>query len=258
MNVFEQFSLRDNVSIVTGAASGLGKAMAIALAQAGSNIVIADLNLEKAKETAAIIEKEGVKALAIPADVANSAQINSIVSETLRVFGKIDALFNNAGVTLHKPAENVTRDEWDKVITINLTSVFLMSQAVGKVMIQQKKGTIINTSSMSGIIVNTPQFQLSYNTSKAGVIMLTKSLAMEWVGYNIRVNTIAPGYMKTEMTAPFFDEAGPMVKKWMEMTPMNRPGNPEELAGIAVYLASDASSYVTGSVFTIDGGYSVW
>lgn len=258
MNVMDQFRLTGNVSIITGAAAGLGKAMAKALAQAGSNVVIVDLNLEKAKETAAEIEKEGVKALAIQADVTNSVQIDTVVTETLNIFGKIDSLFNNAGITLHKNVENVTIDEWNKVMDVNLTSVFLMSQAVGKVMIQQKRGTIINTSSMSGVIVNTPQNQLSYNTSKAGVIMLTKSLAMEWVGHNIRVNTIAPGYMKTEMTAPFFVEAGPMVKKWMEMIPMNRPGNPEELAGIAVYLASEASSYVTGSVFTIDGGYCAW
>src|SRR5699024_3303069 len=158
----------------------------------------------------------------------------NLVLQTLNKFGKIDSLFNNAGITIHKDVEDVTNDEWNKVMDVNLTSVFRMSQAVGKVMIEQQKGTIINTSSMSGLVVNTPQSQLSYNTSKAGVIMLTKSLAMEWVDHNIRVNTIAPGYMKTEMTTPFFEKAGPMVQKWMDMIPMNRPGNAEELAGITV------------------------
>lgn len=258
MSVMDKFCLKGNVSIVTGAAAGLGKAMAKALAQAGSDIVIADINLAKAKEAADEIGKEGVKAIAVQVDVTSFEQINSMVSDTLKVFGKIDALFNNAGITLHKKIEDVTIDEWNKVMNVNLTSVFLASQAVGKVMIKQRKGTIVNTSSMSGLIVNTPQCQLSYNTSKAGVIMFTKSLAMEWVQHNIRVNTIAPGYMKTEMTAPYFEESGPMVKKWMEMIPMHRPGVPEELGGIAVYLASEASSYVTGSVFTIDGGYCVW
>jgi NAD(P)-dependent dehydrogenase (short-subunit alcohol dehydrogenase family) len=255
MKIMDLFSLKGNVSIVTGAASGLGRVMAKGLAQAGSNIVIIDLDLEKAKETAEEIEKEGVDVLAIQADVTNRQQIDNAVSQTIEKYGKIDSLFNNAGITIHKSFEEVPENEWDKVMDVNLKSMYMMSQAVGRIMIQQKKGTIVNTSSMSGLIVNVPQKQLSYNTSKAGVIMLTKSLAIEWVDHNIRVNTIAPGYMKTDMTAPFFEEDGPMVKKWMDLIPMKRPGNPEELAGMAVYLASEASSYVTGSVFTIDGGY---
>jgi NAD(P)-dependent dehydrogenase (short-subunit alcohol dehydrogenase family) len=133
-----------------------------------------------------------------------------------------------------------------------------MSQAVGRIMIKQNRGSIINISSMSGIIVNTPQCQCAYNTSKAGVIMLTKSLAAEWAQYNIRVNAIAPGYMKTELTRPYFEGDSEMVKRWMDLSPMKRPGNPCELAGAALYLASSASSFVTGSVMTVDGGYTVW
>ena len=139
---------------------------------------------------------------------------------------------------------------------VNLNAVFLASIGVGLVMIGQKKGSIINISSMSGLIVNVPLNQAAYNTSKAGVIMLTKSLAVEWAKYNIRVNTIAPGYMRTEMTRAGVEENGETVKTWIDLTPMKRLGTPEDLQGIALYLASDASSFATGGVFTIDGGYT--
>lgn len=258
MSVFEKFSLKDNVSIVTGAAMGLGKAMAMALAEAGSNIVIADINIEAARETAVEFEKLGVKVLPIQVDVTNEQQVDQMVDKVVSEFGKIDVLFNNAGIVIHKDVEENTYEEWNRVMNVNLNSVFLVSKAVGKVMIKQKKGAIVNTSSMSGIIVNTPQSQASYNVSKAGVIMLTKSLASEWAKHNIRVNTIAPGYMKTELTRPFFEESGEMVQQWQSLTPMGRPGTPDELQGLALYLASDASSFVTGGVFVIDGGYTVW
>lgn len=144
-------------------------------------------------------------------------------------------------------------ERWVKNMDVNINSMVLVSQAVGKVMIKQQKGSIINTSSMSGIIVNTPQPQAAYNTSKVFVIMFTKSLASEWAQHGIRVNTIAPGYMKTELTKDYFAQGGDMIDTWMKFTPLGRPGVPEELQGAAVYLASDASSFVTGSVLTIDG-----
>ncbi|KKI89274.1 short-chain dehydrogenase [Bacillus sp. SA1-12] len=257
MNVLDKFSLKNNVSIVTGGAMGLGKAMAEALAQAGSNIVIADLNLEEAQKTADEIKrKEGIEAITIGVDVTNETQVNTMVSEVMNHFGKIDAVINNAGITCLEKAEDMAFEDWKRVMNVNVNGVFLVSKAVGNIMIKQQKGSIINISSMSGIIANTPQGQSSYNTSKAGVIMLTKSLAMEWAKYHIRVNTIAPGYMKTELTKPFFEENGDMVKTWMSLTPMGRPGTPDELGGIALYLASEASSFVTGSVFSVDGGYT--
>ncbi|GAA1368348.1 SDR family NAD(P)-dependent oxidoreductase [Peribacillus frigoritolerans] len=257
MTILNKFSLKDKVSIVTGGAMGLGKAMAEALAQAGSHIVIADLNLEESKKTAEEFKRnEGMEAIAIRMDVTKEDQVNDMVTKVMDHFGKIDVLFNNAGITVHEKAENMSFEDWNKVININLNGVFLVSKAVGKVMIEQKKGSIVNISSMSGIIANTPQCQSSYNTSKAGVIMLTKSLAMEWAQHNIKVNTIAPGYMKTELTKPYFERGGEMVEAWMNLTPMGRPGTPEELGGIALYLASEASSFVTGSVFTVDGGYT--
>lgn len=175
MSILNRFSLKDKVSIVTGGAMGLGKAMALALAQAGSHIVIADLNLEEAQKTADQFQRdEGINTLAIKMDVTNEQQVNNMVTKVLNHFGKIDVLFNNAGITIHEKAEEMSFKNWNKVININLNGVFLVSKAVGKVMIDQKRGSIVNISSMSGIIANTPQCQSSYNTSKAGVICLRR------------------------------------------------------------------------------------
>lgn len=257
MNILEQFRLDDKVAIVTGGATGLGQAMATALAQAGANIVIADIREDVAEATATTIrETEQVKTTALKVDVTNPEDVQKMVDDVVEEYGKIDILINNAGMTINEKAEDMTYEQWNKVINLNLNGVFLVAQAVGRQMIEQGYGSIVNTSSMSGIIANKPQEQCSYNASKAGVIMLTKSLAMEWSKYNIKVNTIAPGYMKTELTKPFFEQGGAMIDDWMGFTPMGRPGLPEELGGIVVYLASDASSFAQGSVFTIDGGYT--
>jgi NAD(P)-dependent dehydrogenase (short-subunit alcohol dehydrogenase family) len=254
----EMFKLDGYCSIVTGAGQGLGKYMAIALAEAGSDIIIPDINFEKAKEAAEEMKERGVQAIPIQMDVRDEKEIEAMVHTVLKTFGKIDVLINNAGICKHINVEHMAYRDWLDVIDVNLNGVFLVSKAVGNVMIKQKKGSIINISSMSGLIVNTPQNQAAYNASKAGVIMLTKSLAMEWVKHNIRVNAIAPGYMKIGVAEHIFEEMGDMAKRWMMFSPMGRPGVPEELQGIAVYLASEASSFATGAVFTIDGGYSAW
>jgi NAD(P)-dependent dehydrogenase (short-subunit alcohol dehydrogenase family) len=258
MKIFEKFNMKGNCSVVTGGARGLGYAMAKALAEAGSDIIIADIDLDAAKKAAKQILKTGVKALAIKCDVTKERDCHILVETALNKFEHIDVLINNAGICKHIDSEKMTFKEWYEVMDVNLNGVFLMSQAVGRVMIQQKRGSIINISSMSGIIVNVPQNQCAYNTSKAGVIMLTKSLASEWSKYNIRVNAIAPGYMKTELTRQFFEDNSDMVNQWMQLSPMKRPGTPDELGGIAVYLASNASSFVTGGVFVVDGGYTIW
>jgi len=258
MSIWDKFKLNGCCTIVTGGAIGLGRAMAGALAEAGSNIVIADLSLERAEEAAAEISKLGVRAIAIGADVTRPADASRIVEQTLQAFGKIDVLVNNAGIVKNVRAEEMSLEDWNAVMNVNLNGVFVMSQTVGKVMIDRQSGSIINISSMSGIVVNTPQAQCAYNASKAGVIALTKSLASEWAPHRIRVNTIAPGYMKTELTRKFFEDGGGMTDLWLERTPMGRPGAPEELGGIALYLASEASSFATGGVFVIDGGYTVW
>lgn len=194
--------------------------------------------------------------MACKVDVTNVEDVDKMVQDVVNHFGHIDILFNNAGINEHVKFEDMPYERWVKNMDVNINSMVLVSQAVGKVMIKQQKGSIINTSSMSGIIVNTPQPQAAYNTSKGAVIMFTKSLASEWAQHGIRVNTIAPGYMKTELTKDYFAQGGDMIDTWMKFTPLGRPGVPEELQGAAVYLASDASSFVTGSVLMIDGGYT--
>ncbi|MCG7338152.1 glucose 1-dehydrogenase [Staphylococcus sp. ACRSN] len=257
MSVWDQFNLKNRIAIITGGATGLGKAMGQGLAEAGANLVIADINYNLAKQTANEFEMNtGNKAIACKVDVTNIDDVETMVQDVLNEFGHIDILFNNAGINEHIKFEDMPYDRWLKNMDVNINSMVLVSQAVGKVMIQQQKGTIINTSSMSGIIVNTPQPQAAYNTSKGAVIMFTKSLASEWAKHGIRVNTIAPGYMKTELTKDYFAQGGDMIDTWMKFTPLGRPGVPEELQGAALYLASDASSFVTGSVITIDGGYT--
>ena len=258
MGVMEKFDLKGRCSIVTGAAMGLGKAMAEALADAGSDIIIADVNKEAAEKTAGELSRFGTKVTAIRCDVTNPGDAELLVETAMGTFSRIDVLINNAGIAKHVKIEDMKLEDWRRIMDVNLNSVFIMSQVVGQVMIRQKKGSIINIASMSGLIVNTPQCQCAYNVSKAGVIMLTKSLASEWAEHGIRVNSIAPGYMKTELTRPYFEGNGEMVQRWMDFSPMKRPGTPDELQGIALYLASEASSFVTGSVFSIDGGYTVW
>lgn len=257
MNIWDKFSLKDKVSIITGGARGLGKAMALSLAQAGSNIVIADVDLAAAESTAADLAQEGVRALGVKVDVTSADEVQKMVDAVTNEFGTIDVLFNNAGIAQWVPLEEMRFEDWSRIMKVNLDSMFLVSQAVGKVMIAQKKGSIINTASMSGLIVNTPQPQTAYNVSKAGVIMFTKSLAVEWAPHNVRVNAIAPGYMETEMTGQFRQEHAQKVDFWMDLTPMHRMGQPHELGGLAVFLASEASSFSTGGVYVADGGYSL-
>ncbi|MCD8821431.1 glucose 1-dehydrogenase [Staphylococcus gallinarum] len=257
MSIWNQFELKDRVAIITGGATGLGKAMGQGIAEAGANVVIADINYELAQQTATEFESNtGNEAMACKVDVTNVEDVDKMVQDVVNHFGHIDILFNNAGINEHVKFEDMPYERWVKNMDVNINSMVLVSQAVGKVMIKQQKGSIINTSSMSGIIVNTPQPQAAYNTSKGAVIMFTKSLASEWAQHGIRVNTIAPGYMKTELTKDYFAQGGDMIDTWMKFTPLGRPGVPEELQGAAVYLASDASSFVTGSVLTIDGGYT--
>ncbi|NPV54372.1 MAG: glucose 1-dehydrogenase [Firmicutes bacterium] len=258
MSVMDSFKLTGKVAIVTGAAQGLGEAMAQALAEAGADIVIADINEDLARSTARrLSDATGRQCIAIRADVTNESDVDAMVKATLDRFGKIDILINNAGIVKHIPAEDMSMKDWNDVINLNLSAVFLCSQRVGRHMIERKRGCIINIASMSGLIVNTPQPQVSYNASKAGVIMITRSLASEWVKHGIRVNAIAPGYMETAMTREIL-KTEMATRYWIGMTPMNRPGQPSELGGAVVYLASDASSFTTGHVLVVDGGYTIW
>jgi len=255
MDVKSLFDLTDDKAIVTGGGSGLGEQMAFALSEAGADVAIVDINLEKAERVAQQIKKLGREAIGLKVDVAQINEVKEMVKTVKDKFKRIDILVNNAGIAHNLPAEKISKEDWDKVIAVNLTGVFLCAQTVGKEMIAQKKGSIINISSMSAFIVNRPQPQIHYNTAKAGVVMITKSLAAEWAKYNIRVNAIAPGYMRTPMTEPALDK---YKSEWLSLTPMGRMGEPYELKGVVVFLASKASSFVTGSVILVDGGYTVW
>lgn len=258
MSVLDLFRLDGEVAIVTGGAQGLGEQMCVGLAEAGASVVVADLNLEKAQKVAEHIRTLGVSALAVKVDVTKKAEVEAMVQKTLEQFGKVDVLVACAGVGQWMKAEDMPEEDWKRVLDINLNGVFFACQAAGRAMIKRRKGSIITISSMSGIIVNTPQAQAHYNASKAAVIMLTKSLAAEWAPYNVRVNTIAPGYMETQLVADLLKQCPEYGELWRKLTPMGRLGRPEEIKGPCVFLASPASSYLTGSVLVMDGGYTIW
>jgi NAD(P)-dependent dehydrogenase (short-subunit alcohol dehydrogenase family) len=255
--VLEKFSLEGQVGIVTGGGQGLGRTFCHAFAEAGADIVVAEINPETGPGVAAEVSRLGRRSAFVQTDVSNQTSVQHMVDEVLAQFGKIDFLMNNAGIVQHLAAEQVDVEDWRRVLDVNLTGVFLCCQAVGRHMIERRSGRIINIASMSGLIINYPQCQASYNASKAAVIHLTKSLASEWASHNVRVNAIAPGYMNTAMAQPFFDdpEYGGV---WIPAIPMKRPGEPEELGPVAVFLASEASSYITGSTIVVDGGYTIW
>jgi NAD(P)-dependent dehydrogenase (short-subunit alcohol dehydrogenase family) len=255
--VLDKFSLAGQVGIVTGGGQGLGKVFCHAFADVGADVVVAEINPETGPVTAEEIRAKGRRASFVQTDVRERESVQAMVDQTLAEFGKIDFLMNNAGVNRLGNAEEATEEDWRDLFDVNLNGLFFCCQAVGQHMIERRDGRIINIASMSGLIVNRPQPQSSYNASKAAVIHLTKSLAAEWAQYNIRVNAIAPGYMATAMAKPFFDnpEYGDV---WIDAIPMKRPGEPEELGPIAVFLASEASSYVTGTVVVVDGGYTIW
>ncbi len=255
--ILDRFSLKGRVGIVTGGGQGLGQAFCLAFADAGADIVVAELNPETGPVTAAQVERRGRHGLFVETDVTDRNSVDAMVARTLSAFGRIDFIMNNAGITKWAPAEEVTEEDWRAVMAVNLDGLFYCCQAVVGPMKEAGGGRIINIASMSGMIVNFPQAQASYNASKAAVIHLTRSLACEWAPYGIRVNAIAPGYMATPMAQPFFDDPA-YGERWMQAIPMGRPGQPDELAGAAIYLASEASSYVTGEVIVVDGGYTAW
>ena len=248
------FTLKNKVAIVTGGNQGIGKVVAGYLADAGADIVIWDLNDATAVAND-IAAEYGVRAAALQVDVTDPAAVDAAIAKSAEIMGTLDLLFNNAGICLHKPALDLVPDEWLKIINVNLNGVFFVARAFGKYLVDNKKtGNIVNTASMSGTIVNIPQCQASYNSSKAAVAHLTKSLAVEWAPYGIRVNSISPGYIRTEMTATVRQDWQDI---WVDSIPFKRMGTPEELAGAVIYLLSDASTYTSGCDMLIDGCFTV-
>jgi NAD(P)-dependent dehydrogenase (short-subunit alcohol dehydrogenase family) len=252
MAVLEAFRLTDRVAVVTGGNRGLGLAFTRALAQAGARVAI--VARDDAKTADAIRSlPDGVRGF--HADVRSRADLERVVAEIVSALGGVDILVNNAGTCVHAPALEVTDEDWSDVVTTNLTGVWNCCQAIGRHMADNGGGTIVNIGSMSGMIVNRPQWQPAYNASKAAVHHLTRSLAAEWAPLGIRVNALAPGYVKTEM-APV--DRPEFRQHWIDDVPMRRYATPEEIAPSVVYLASPASAFMTGSVLVIDGGYTAF
>jgi galactitol 2-dehydrogenase (L-tagatose-forming) len=253
----EKFLLKGQVAVITGAGRGIGFEIARALGEAGAALVLLEIHETNGREAVRKLENEGYQAEFFQLDVTDSAALNRVAATIFKKYKKVDVLVNNAGYADNIDATEYGDDEYYKLMRINLDGVFFCCRAFGKHMIAAKRGSIVNIGSMSGIIVNKPQPQTPYNASKAAVHLLTKSLACEWAKSGVRVNAVAPGYIATAMTL-----AGRSKKEWSacwdEMTPLGRCGEPGEVAPAVLFLASDAASYITGSILSVDGGYTAW
>jgi 2-deoxy-D-gluconate 3-dehydrogenase len=251
--ILEKFSLKGKSGIVTGAGSGIGKGIATGLVQAGAELVIAGRNLEKLEAAAEEMRQFGGPVIPAQADISKMEDIKGLVDRAVKEFEKIDFLFNNAGIIRRNPSEDFLEKDWDDVIDINLKGPFFLAQAVARVMIsQERKGKIINTSSL--IAVQGGKRVPAYAASKGGLAQVTKSMANDWAKYDILVNAIGPGWVSTELTEPLRQDK----ERFTEITgriPLGRWADPEDLAGAAVFLASDASNYITGQTIFVDGGW---
>jgi NAD(P)-dependent dehydrogenase (short-subunit alcohol dehydrogenase family) len=254
MSILDKFKLDGKIALITGSSRGLGKVCAMGLAEAGATVVINSLSMEGAKKVSDEIIANGGKAMAIPADVSDADQVNGMMDKIKKTYGQLDILFNNAGIAAVSPAEEMPLAQWQKTMDVNLTGAFLVAQAAGKMMLERKQGSIINMASMSAHIINVPQKVCDYHAAKAGVVAMTRCMAAEWAPHNVRVNVVSPGYHKTEM-AMQWEEVHPT---WIERIPMGRMAEMEELQGLILFLASDASTYTTGSEIITDGGYTLW
>ena len=251
------FDLSGRVAVVTGGGRGIGREIALTLARAGADIVIAEIESGAVEKCLAEIRATGKKAHFIETDVRNSQSVEAMADEAIKHFGQIDILVNNAGIARHCEAEATPDELWLDVLDVNLNGVFWCCRSVGKRMLQRGSGSIVSIASMSGLVVNKPQPQAAYNASKAGVIMLTKSLAAEWSGRGLRINCVSPGYIGTEMTKSGMENQE-WKNTWLDMTPMGRVGEPEEIAHAVWYLACDAARFASGTNLVVDGAYTCW
>ncbi|MFZ3265586.1 MAG: SDR family oxidoreductase [Terriglobales bacterium] len=256
VNVKRLFDLTGRIAIVSGGSMGLGRQMAEGLAEMGANLVLCARNKERCELAAESLRSLGVQALALACEVRDKAAIEHVVEQTLAKFGRIDILVNNAGVSWGAPVEDMTLEQWDKVLSTNLTGTFLFCQAAGKAMVAQRSGKIINIASVAGLGGASVELQaIGYHASKGGVIAFTKDLACKWAPHNIQVNAIAPGWFPTHMSGWIIEHRKDSL---LAKIPMGRFGGDHDLKGAAVFLAADASAYVTGHVLVVDGGQTAW
>ncbi|MCM3793359.1 SDR family oxidoreductase [Priestia megaterium] len=253
MHIKDLFDLTGKTAIITGGGRGLGEQMAEGLAEAGANIVLCSRKKEACQQVADRLARLDVKTLALTCDISQPEDIKNVVHQTIETFGRIDILINNSGATWGAPVEEMPLEAWQKVMNINVTGTFLMSQEAGKEMIKQKAGKIINIASIAGLGGTDPQYMdtIGYNTSKGGVITFTKDLAVKWGQHNIQVNAIAPGFFPTKMSGAIMEQG---KDYFLSQTPLKRFGSEADLKGAAVFLASAASNYITGDILTVDGG----
>lgn len=258
--ILERFRLDGKSALVTGGGQGIGRAFAHALAEAGASVAIVDKDINTAEAVAQELQGKGVRSIAVRADVTNAADVTNMVETVVKAFGSLTIGVNNAGIGQWVPSEDMSEADWDRMLGINLKGVFLCAQAEGRVMLPAGYGKIINTASMSGSIVNMPQNQAAYNSSKAAVMHLTRSLATEWANRGVRVNSISPGYTRTQLVDDLLKtpEGQAVEPVWMSRIPAAKMAEVTDLQGAVVYLACEASDYVTGSDLIIDGGYVCW
>ncbi|MEN2974562.1 MAG: glucose 1-dehydrogenase [Candidatus Caldarchaeales archaeon] len=257
VSVKRLFDLEGKKVVITGAAGGIGSAIAFGFAEFKAELALIDKEAEALRKIHSRL-KEYSNSIIIQADVTSLNDVNQAIERIINHYGRIDILVNSHGIFQWVSAEEMNEEDWNRMLNVNLKGVFLMCQAVGRQMIKQRYGKIINIASMSGLIVNRPQPQLHYNTSKAGVIMLTKSLASEWAKYNINVNCVSPGYTLTQQLENFIKEKPEYADLWRGLIPLNRFAEVTDIVGAVIFLATDAASYITGQNLIIDGGYTIW